>query len=193
MYTCLATYIIYSFFLDSDFKSLVANEVARLIFEDIKDNCDIKTIIKDCVKEMLSQPNILRDSNKIVKEYASSSTKKLDNDSNGRSQTLVKLSEDSSLRPILLECLHYVISHPDTIQEFKDILSDFFNNAENKQMIAQYLLDLLQCDNVVEEVASVSKSVSHELLNDSDLQIEASNALWKTFKMSFASKFGLNK
>ena len=111
----------------------------------------------------------------------------------GNTHTQEKISGDSNIKSLLLECFNFAISHPRTIQEFKDILSDFFNKPYNKQLIAQYVLDLLHCDNVVGEITSISKSVSHELLNDSDLQIDASNALWKTFKMSFASKFGLNK
>ena len=161
-----------------------ANEVTRAVLQDVLHDPeitklasafvmhvlhreDVKTAAIQLTQHVLSDPSTLKKINELAKS------------------TLLNLMAHEETRALMLSYVKALIMDQSTKDACKVLLAELVKDPEVKGFMAASIGDLVTSSVVKSSAAELGKSVTHEVVNDDNIQQETGNFLWRALKKTF--------
>lgn len=160
-----------------------ADEVTRAVLQDVLHDEDITKLASAFVMEVLNRDDVRAAAIQLTQHVLSDPTtlKKI---AELAKSTLSDLLNNEETRVQLLGYIKALILDQNTKDACKVLLAELVKDPEVKGFMAASLGDLVTSSVVKSSATELGKSVTHQVVNDAEIQQETGNFLWGAVKKS---------
>ena len=160
-----------------------ANEISRAVLQDILHDTESINLASNFLMSVLQREDV-----KVVAiELAMHVLKNpgtLDAVYQLATKTVSNLIQSEDTRSLTLAYLKALILDESTQDACKALVQSICNDPDVRTFLAQSFGELVASSVVTNKAIELGKNVTHEVVNDANIQQETSNAMWGAFKQS---------
>ena len=161
-----------------------ADEVTRAVLQDVLHDPEITKLASTFVMEVLNRDDVRAAAIQLTQHVLSDQTT-LSRIAELAKSTLLDLLHNEETRIQLLGYIKALILDQSTKDACKVLLEDLVKDPEVKGFMAASLGELVTSSVVKTSAAELGKSVTHQVVNDAQIQQETGNFLWRAVKKTF--------
>ena len=161
-----------------------ADEVTRAVLQDVLHDAEITKLTSTFVMEVLNRDDVRAAAIQLTQHVLSDPTT-LGKIAELAKSTLSDLLANEETRVQLLGYIKALILDQNTKDACKVLLEELVKDPEVKGFMAASLGELVTSSVVKTSAAELGKSVTHQVVNDTQIQQETGNFLWRAVKKTF--------
>ena len=161
-----------------------ADEVTRAVLQDVLHDAEITKLTSTFVMEVLNRDDVRAAAIQLTQHVLSDPTT-LGKIAELAKSTLSDLLANEETRVQLLGYIKALILDQSTKDACKVLLEELVKDPEVKGFMAASLGELVTSSVVKTSAAELGKSVTHQVVNDTQIQQETGNFLWRAVKKTF--------
>lgn len=161
-----------------------ANEVTRAVLQDVLHDPEITKLASAFVMDVLQRDDVRAAAIQLTQHVLNdpSTLKKI---TELAKSTISDLMAHEETRVLMLGYVKALILDQNTKDACKVLLAELVKDPEVKGFMAASLGDLVTSSVVKSSAAELGKSVTHQVVNDTEIQQETGNFLWTALKKTF--------
>ncbi|KAJ7376497.1 hypothetical protein OS493_034233 [Desmophyllum pertusum] len=160
---------------------LKANEVTRAVLQDVLHDPEITKLTSAFVMQVLNRDDVRAAAIQLT-QHVLSDPSTLEKIGELAKSTLTDLMAHEETRVLLLGYVKALILDQNTKDACKVLLAELVKDPEVKGFMAASLGELVTSTVVKSSAAELGKSVTHQVVNDAEIQQETGNFLWSAAK-----------
>ena len=161
-----------------------ANEVTRAVLQDVLHDPEITKLASAFVMDVLQRDDVKAAAIQLT-QHVLSDTSTLRKITELAKDTLSYLIAHEETRALMLGYVKALILDQNTKDACKFLLSELVKDPEVKGFMAASLGHLVTSSVVKSSAVELGKSVTHQVVNDAEIQQETGNFLWRALKKTF--------
>jgi len=161
-----------------------ANEVTRAVLQDVLHDPEITKLASAFVMHVLHRDDVRAAAIQLT-QHVLSDPSTLNKIAELARTTLSDLMAHEETRKLMLSYVKALILDQNTKDACKLLLAELVKDPDVKGFMAASLGDLVTSSVVKSSAAELGKSVTHQVVNDAEIQQETGNFLWRALKKTF--------
>ena len=160
-----------------------ANEVTRVVLQDILNDVESIKLASSFVLSVLQQEDVKKGATELALNVLNDPAT-IDSINQLAKKVLSHLIQSEETRALTLGYLKSLILDELTRDACKQLVQDICRDQDVKDFVSETFGEVVASSSVTDRAIELGKNVTHEVVSDVNLQQETSNALWGAFKQS---------